>query len=53
MGADLLILFVTALGFWWLSGRLIDDVLDQLETSAWVRAHERVGRRAEGEDEAA
>ncbi len=42
------LLFLVALGFWWLAGRLIDDVLDSAE-DVWSRAkaHERLGHEAE------
>lgn len=46
MALDFLILFALAFAFWWLAGRLIDDVLDQVDAQ-WgrFRAHERIGRR--------
>jgi hypothetical protein len=39
------------LGLYGLSLLLIDDVYEQARNSAFVRAHERVGRRGENEDE--
>ena len=42
---DFLILFLLALAFWWLAGRLIDDVLDTADRG-WSRAlaREELGR---------
>jgi hypothetical protein len=40
---EFVILFALALAFWWMAGRLIDDVLDTAD-SAWTRAHEDIGR---------
>lgn len=52
MGFDFLLLFAVAAGFWWLAGRLIDDVLDS--DMEWWRslAHEDISRR-DDEDRAA
>ena len=43
---DFVILFALALAFWWMAGRLIDDVLDTAD-SAWSKAHEDIGRDSE------
>jgi hypothetical protein len=45
MGLDFLMLFATALGFWWLAGRLIDDTLDRCDMDWWRSlAHEDISR---------
>jgi hypothetical protein len=45
MGLTFAFLFLALLGFWWLAGHLIDDVLDGCE-SLWSRAwaHEHLAR---------